>query len=275
MELKRSAISEISTKNWTFQDDLVNYAEYGFGGIGVWRDKIEGMSVNEVVSLVTKFGLKITNLCFGGMFTFDSSQQQALAVEDTKRALELSKELAAGCLLVVSGPILARQPEKSMSLIKRCLDQVLHYAEEIDAKIALEAIHPMDIGQWSAIVTLRQVKELITEYRSPYMGFLLDVYNSWWDPDLPTIIKDFSSNIFGVHLADWRQPTRSPVDRAVPGRGIIPLKTIVGLLEKSGYQGFYDLELFSEELWHSDYHTVLSEYVQWVNSLGGINEDEL
>ena len=43
----------------------------------------------------------------------------------------------------------------------------------------------------------------------------------------------------------------------VPGEGIIPWKRILHAIEATGYQGYYDVEIFSEELWQGNYVDVL------------------
>lgn len=42
-------------------------------------------------------------------------------------------------------------------------------------------------------------------------------------------------------------------DRMAPGEGILPLVEILRALDEIGYRGFYDVEIFSEDVWRSDY----------------------
>ena len=50
----------------------------------------------------------------------------------------------------------------------------------------------------------------------------------------------------GVHVDDWREPTRGWADRVLPGDGIADLPAVLGALERAGWDGFYDLEIFSD-----------------------------
>jgi sugar phosphate isomerase/epimerase len=52
--------------------------------------------------------------------------------------------------------------------------------------------------------------------------------------------------IAGVHVNDWREPTRGWADRVLPGDGAADLPGILGALEDAGWDGFYDLEIFSD-----------------------------
>ena len=49
-----------------------------------------------------------------------------------------------------------------------------------------------------------------------------------------------------MHIADWREPTRGWADRVLPGAGVADLPAIVGALDAAGWDGYYDLEIFSD-----------------------------
>ena len=48
-------------------------------------------------------------------------------------------------------------------------------------------------------------------------------------------------------MSDWREPTRGWCDRVLPGEGIADVERLVGVLTDAGYDGFYDLEVFSDD----------------------------
>jgi sugar phosphate isomerase/epimerase len=50
----------------------------------------------------------------------------------------------------------------------------------------------------------------------------------------------------GVHVCDVREPTRCFADRLLPGDGVADVPRILGLLDRAGWDGFYDLEIFSD-----------------------------
>ena len=49
-----------------------------------------------------------------------------------------------------------------------------------------------------------------------------------------------------MHVADVREPTRSPSDRLLPGDGVADLRRILASLDEAGWNGFYDVEIFSD-----------------------------
>ncbi|HJV29574.1 MAG TPA: TIM barrel protein, partial [Gaiellaceae bacterium] len=84
------------------------------------------------------------------------------------------------------------------------------------------------------------------------VGLMYDAWHLWNQP-----VEQIARNrdrIAGVHLADWRDPTRNTNDRVLPGDGVVEFAPIVEALR---WDGLYDLEIFSDHelpdsLWNDD-----------------------
>jgi sugar phosphate isomerase/epimerase len=76
---------------------------------------------------------------------------------------------------------------------------------------------------------------------------LFDTWHLWDTPSVLEDIRRYTSRFAGVHVNDWREPTRSWADRLPPGEGVMDLPTIFGALDAAGYDGWYDLEIFSDD----------------------------
>ena len=86
--------------------------------------------------------------------------------------------------------------------------------------------------------------------------------------DLPRQVNNLPLSFgSGVHIDDWRFPTRNFGDRVIMGDGIIPLNAIVQVIEDTGYTGCYEVELFSEELAKVDHDTLLERIKDAYNSI--------
>jgi sugar phosphate isomerase/epimerase len=96
------------------------------------------------------------------------------------------------------------------------------------------------------ITTLAEAAELIEEADRPALGIQFDTWHVWNTPDLVEEIERYAHLFVGVHIADWRKPTRSWADRVLPGDGVAGLPAIFGALERAGWAGYYDLEIFSD-----------------------------
>ena len=67
-----------------------------------------------------------------------------------------------------------------------------------------------------------------------------------WHISDPVAIAAHVGEIAGVHVADRREPTRSHFDRVLPGDGVIDLAAAFRALDAGGYDGWYDVEIFSD-----------------------------
>jgi len=97
------------------------------------------------------------------------------------------------------------------------------------------------------------------------------VFHIWWDSDLQKEIKLAGELgiLFAFHVCDWRVQMRDMLnDRGLMGDGVIDLRTLRGWVEDAGFNGFNEVEVFSEEYWkmdQADYVTLITErYLKYV-----------
>jgi sugar phosphate isomerase/epimerase len=103
---------------------------------------------------------------------------------------------------------------------------------------------------------------MIAALNSPWLGVTVDVYHCWWDPMLQSEINRAGSNIFSFHVCDWRTPTRDLLnDRGMMGEGCIDIPLIRSWVEKTGFKGPIEVEIFSNEYWAWD-QSQLVDYVK-------------
>ncbi len=72
------------------------------------------------------------------------------------------------------------------------------------------------------------------------------MWHLWNTPDLFDEIERESHRFLGVHINDYRSPTRGFADRVLPGDGVADVASILRALDRTGWTGFYDLEVFSD-----------------------------
>jgi sugar phosphate isomerase/epimerase len=84
------------------------------------------------------------------------------------------------------------------------------------------------------------------------------VYHVWWDPKLESQIRRAGRRVLAHHICDWLVPTRDLLnDRGMMGDGVIDLPLIRSWVEAAGYNGFQEVEIFSEHWWSRDPDEVL------------------
>ena len=117
--------------------------------------------------------------------------------------------------------------------------------------VALEPIQREFAHFWSIVSSLDEAAALVDEAGAD-CGLLYDSWHLWREP--LEQIERHRDRIRGVHLADWREPTRNTNDRVLPGDGAIDFGPILDALR---WDGPFDLEIFSDaelegSLWQED-----------------------
>ena len=115
---------------------------------------------------------------------------------------------------------------------------------EMGVGVSLEPIHTSMGADWSLITTIPETVDLLDEVSEPHLKMLFDTWHLWDTPGVLEDIRRYADRFAGVHVNDWREPTRSWADRLPPGEGVMDLPAIFGALEAASYDGWYDLEIF-------------------------------
>jgi sugar phosphate isomerase/epimerase len=126
------------------------------------------------------------------------------------------------------------------------LREVAREAERLGLRLALEPFQREGIERWSIVNTLGEAAELIDEIGSDAVGIQFDVWHLWNTPDLLDEIAEHAHRFVGVHVNDWREPTRGWADRVLTGDGAADVPLILAALDRAGWDGYYDLEIFSD-----------------------------
>jgi sugar phosphate isomerase/epimerase len=242
----------VSTLAAGFADDVRMYADAGVDGIGIWELKLGDGPDGEALEQLASSGL--------GSATAVPAVPSILPLpllpgpDDPRARIDAIcasvHRLAAfrpSAVLCITGPAGARDPDAARAVVVEALREIAGEARSAGVRLALEPFQREGVENWSLLNTLAAAAALIDETgRSETIGIQFDVWHLWNTPDLLDEIERNAHRIVGVHVNDWRVPTRGWADRALPGDGGADLATILGALERAGWDGFYDLEIFSD-----------------------------
>ena len=244
-----------TNKPWTIEQCINHYAAAGIRAISIWRHLLEGKDLSNIKKLLIKSKIEVVSLVRGGFFPAVDQEQRVLALEDNRLAIEQAAALGGPQVVLVCGTDPNQSLKVSRQQIKEGIIALIPQAERLGVKLSIEPLHPMYAGDKSAIVSLGQANDLSEEIESPWVGVAIDVYHLWWDDQLEKEIYRCgkSGNIFAFHVCDWRVPTTDFLtDRGLMGEGCIPVKQIREWVEKAGFKGYNEVEVFSERLWAHD-----------------------
>ena len=221
--------------------------------IAPWRDQVHKIGLSEAARIVSDNRLKVTGLCRGGMFPAADAEGRAAAIDDNKRAIDEAATLNADCLVLVVGglPEGSRDIAHARQMVADGIAAILPHARSAGIPIAIEPLHPMYAADRACVNTLEQALD-ICDLLGDGIGVAIDVYHVWWDPKLHEQIARAGAGgrILAHHICDWLVPTTDLLlDRGMMGDGVIDLKRIRAEIEKAGFFGLQEVEIFSQNNW--------------------------
>jgi len=261
-DFSKLCIHTQTTKPWTLEECIINFASAGVKGISIWRHLLEGKDLNKIKLLLDSNRMDVVSLVRGGFFPSVDPKKRLSAIEDNQLAIEQASALGAPLVVLVCGAEPKQSLESSRQQIKEGITALIPLAEKRKVKLAIEPLHPMYGAEKSAILTLRQANELCEIINSPWVGIAIDVYHLWWDDQLENeIIRcGKNKNILAFHICDWRVNTIDFLtDRGLMGEGCIDIKKIREWIEAAGFDGYNEVEVFSERLWSGDQKQYLKD----------------
>ena len=248
----RLSISQISTFRASFAEDVEAYRGAGIEGLGIWELKIPEGGDAEALEALEASGLASTNavplvpslLPLPLMEGPDDPHERIEAVCHSLHRLAPFRPEAVVCL---TGPAGDLEPDRARATVVAGLATVAGEARTTGLQIGLEPYSRHGGEDWTIVSTLPQAAELIDEADvGDAVGMLFDVWHLWDEEGLEEHVAEHIARVAGVHVSDVREPTRSFADRLLPGEGVADVPRILGALDRAGWDGFYDLEIFSD-----------------------------
>jgi sugar phosphate isomerase/epimerase len=249
----RFSISEISTFPASFEEDLAAYAAGGLDGIGIWELKLPSdgddarsleafrASGLEPASAVPAIPSPLPLPLLGGP-TDPQERIDAICA-----SIHRLSAFGAPGIVCLTGSGLGLDPDRAREIVVGALRTFAGEAELAGTRLALEPHQANGGAEWTIASTMPEALELIADAGgSRSLGLQFDTWHLW---NTPTVLDDVAAHIdriAGVHISDVRSPARSWCDRLLPGDGVADLAALIGALDAAGWDGLYDLELFSD-----------------------------
>lgn len=255
----RLSLNTMTTKAWNLRRAVEATAAAGLPAIGLWRDRVAEAGVDEASKLVRDNGLRVSSLCRGGFLTGVEGGDTAL--DDNRRAIDEAATLGAPELIMVAGGIPDRDLPGARARLADRLATLVTYAADRDVRLALEPLHPVFCADRAVISTLGQALALAAPHPATAVGVVIDTFHVWWDPELAAGIAAAGAQgrISSFQICDWLVPMAADplVSRGMMGDGVIDFGAIAAMVSAAGYDGDIEVEIFNEEVWATDGHTVL------------------
>ena len=261
----RFSISQITTLTSTFAADVRAYAAAGLDGIGVWEIKLADGKDADALEQLEASGL--------GSAAAIPAVPSILPLPLMEGPKEPQQRIEAICASLhrlapfkPSGVVCLTGPGDERDTVVEGLRTIGDEAARAGVRVGLEPVNRIGGEDWTMISSLSEAAELLADADRPALGIQFDSWHLWNTPEVLEDIDRYADLFVGVHIADWSGATRGWCDRVLPGEGVADLPQILGALDRVGWDGYYDLEIFSDNGTFGE---------AWPDSLWDVPTDEL
>lgn len=236
-----------------FRESVECLARNGVFNTAVWRQKLDAYGLDEAKRALSDSGVNAPIFCSGGFLTSSDPSAFQTSLDDNRRWLDQAAKLGAKVMVTLTGGLDPEKPDLAAARAQALegLERLIPEARAAGVRLGLEPLHPMVCGLRSVLSTLADANDWLDQLGADdVMGITLDSYALWWDPALEREIERAGSRIISFHISDWLPTTEDVrLDRGMIGDGLIDNRLIRSWVERAGFDGLIEVEIFSKKDW--------------------------
>jgi sugar phosphate isomerase/epimerase len=251
--VSRLSLNQRTTASWSLPEAIQGCVDAGLGAIGIWREQLAEVGLDEACRLVAESGLRVSSLCRGGFFTTANRAEAEAAEADNREAIEEAAALNAATLVLVPGGLPAgdRDLQGARDRAARAIERLVPYAHELSVNLGIEPMNPIYAADRGVISTLEQALDIAERFDPADVGVVVDTFHVWWEPGVADQVQRAGQRIVSYQICDWITPL--PADtllaRGMMGDGHIDFPTFSRSVAEAGYRGDIEVEIFNADLW--------------------------
>ncbi len=249
----RLSLNQRTTASWSLPEAIQGCVDAGLGGIGIWREQLAEVGLDEGCRLVAESGLRVSSLCRGGFFTTADPAEIRAAEASNREALEEAAALHAATLVLVPGGL----PPGDKDLVgardraARAIERLVPAAQGLGVNLGIEPMNPIYAADRGVISTLAQALDIAERFDAKDVGVVVDTIHLWWEPGIADQLRRAAERIVSYQICDWITPL--PADtllaRGMMGDGHIDFPAFTRAVAAAGYSGDIEVEIFNADIW--------------------------
>ena len=251
--LSRLSLNQRTTASWSLPDAIQGSVDAGLGAIGIWREQLAEVGLDEACRLVAESGLRVSSLCRGGFFTTADPAAAEAAEINNRQAIDETAALNAATLVLVPGglPPGDRDLQAARDRAARAIEQLVPYAHDHGVNLGIEPMNPIYAADRGVISTLAQALDIAERFDAVDVGVVVDAFHVWWEPGVEDQLLRAGERIVSYQICDWITPlpADSLLARGMMGDGHVDFPALTRAVVRAGYRGDIEVEIFNADLW--------------------------
>jgi sugar phosphate isomerase/epimerase len=254
------SLCELAFPDTSITEDIAIAQHTHATGLSIDEAKLGDRTPAEVAAEMKAAGIKAA-ACVPNIMAFmpgerlrgpDSVPERVALMQEGVRRLS---ELEPTSILCLTGPRGELSQAEARKVAADALHQLAETADEVGVPLSFETFRYAEPQNLSVIFGLDDAVAFLEEAGRPDVGLAYDIWHLWGSSDrLLEQTREIAPRVNVVQLNDYKEPLRSWNDRVLPGDGLADLPGIFAALRDGGYDGWYDLEVFSDDgRWGMDF----------------------
>lgn len=243
----RLSVNSLSSISQSLEQDVRMWHELGIDNVGLVSPKLE--ATNWDAELVVAANLRVSSIAI-----------EERVIND---ALRFAATVGAGTVYLTTGGVGAMPWEKAANRFCERIRPAAALAEEMGVGLAVEPTIALR-SDLSFLFTFRDAVDLA---RDASISVVLDLYSSWFERDLPHLVRENLDVLALVQICDYSYGAFSTPDRSVIGDGDLPLKRLLGEVLEAGYKGVFDIEILGPRIEAEGYRSAIGRSIAQAGEL--------
>lgn len=260
----RIAVSTLSTWNWSLEQAIDLYQQFGVPAIGVEYRKAAADPEGSLAAIHAA-GLSVSSVTAatnGADLRAPLDEHGSPALRALKPSLDFAAAAGGKPCYFVGGPTPPRTPtDELVEALIAAVPPVLAYAREIGVPLAIEHNNAAlrDAGY------INTLHDCIEFSEQTGIGICLEIQNCWIERHLPELFRRHLHRLAMVQVSDFLVGETTRLNRRVLGDGSIPLEFLLGELLAAGYAGAFEIEVLGPTVEAEGYESSLRRSLDWLN----------
>ena len=226
-----------------FGQHVSQVARLGVSAISPTLEEVLEYGATASAKVLADSGLRVATLTHRA-FAFAAPREAQAARERLDETITVAACIGAQSITLTTGGrgtmTWSDAAERFAAEITPC-DQ---RAREVGVTLSLEPTSHL----YAEASIAHRLRDTIDLARRAGISVGIDLFACWFDADIEDAISATGPLCALVQVSDYVYGDRGLPCRAVPGDGVIPLDRLIPLIAKTGYRGFYDLEVIGPRL---------------------------
>lgn len=261
------AISTLPCREWTIEKTLSLCSLCEIEAIE-YRLNFHNWNISELKETLKKYNMKVSNL--GSSVVI--SRYEKRQVDEFSNALVIANEINARGIRVFLGSFYQRFSEMNSNVdyfgILKCLAEIADLAKENGKEVWIETHNEFSTG--------KLLKKLLCDLNKVNVKIIWDIIHPIEQGEsIYDTFCNIGEYISHIHIKDGRPQEDSDLLNyfyTKLGDGVLPIREVIELVEKSGYSGYYSLEW--ESAWRNEINNeegrgefVIPEFSPYIKSI--------